>query len=153
VTREKERGRELAGTDGVDQTARQAPHDRLGTMGIHLERPGVGQQGRLAFHCARKADAGWLLREFQRAQEPRSSASIMPDQDHELGSMITASDGSTRRWLSHTSGLCGQSLYYTRSSARPRPAPSIACASTHHEKETARAGYVSRCRTLNLNSL
>jgi putative transposase len=58
-------GRRVAGTDGVDQTARQARHDRVRQWDrVHLERHvrlGAGQQGRLAFHCARKADAEWLL--------------------------------------------------------------------------------------------
>jgi putative transposase len=58
-------GRRVAGTDGVDQTARQARHDRVRQWDrVHLERHvrlGAGQQGRLAFHCARKADAERLL--------------------------------------------------------------------------------------------
>jgi putative transposase len=36
-------------------------------------RLGAGQQRRLVFHCARKADAEWLLREFQPAHTRRAS--------------------------------------------------------------------------------
>jgi hypothetical protein len=44
---------------------RSKPGIIVSDMGpIHLERHvrlGAGQQGRLAFHCAWKADAEWLL--------------------------------------------------------------------------------------------
>ena len=66
-----------ARADGADRTPRQARHDRLGQRNrVHLERRvrlGARQQGRLAFHCARKADAERLLREFQRAHARRAS--------------------------------------------------------------------------------
>ena len=93
---------------------RQARHDRVRQWDrVHLERHvrlGAGQHGRLAFHCARKADAEWLLREFQRAharrasqREPVPRPRSGPDQQRSrTGSTITTSDGRTRRWaISH----------------------------------------------------
>ena len=82
-------GRRVArGTDGVDQTARQARHDRLGQWDrVHLERHvrlGAGQQGRLAFHRARKADAERLLRGISTGACATSSStrSLFLDLDH-----------------------------------------------------------------------
>jgi transposase InsO family protein len=53
-----------------------------------------------------------------------------PDRDHELGRRLQPATAALSAGLSHTAGLCRQSLRNTRSSAQPRRAPPIACCST-----------------------
>jgi hypothetical protein len=108
-----------AGTDGVDQTARQAQHDRLGTMGPSSPRtPGRRTTG----------SSGISLRQESRcrvASARVSTATRACSSPRSCRTKITnwADDYRQRRQHSALSishgGLCRQYLYYTRSSARP----------------------------------
>ena len=115
-----------------DRAARQAGHDRFRQRDrVHLERHarlGAGQQDRLAFHRAGKADAERLLRELQRPharrasqREPVPRPRPCPGKDRELGRRLQPAAAAFGAGLSHAGGLCRQSLRNMRSAAQPRP--------------------------------
>ena len=86
------------------------------------------QDNRIVWHCARKADAEWLLREFQRAharrasqREPVPRPRSCPNQDHELDRRLQPATTAFRAGLPHAGSLCRHSLHNMRSSAQPRP--------------------------------
>ena len=88
-----------------------------------------------------------LLREFQRAhtrrasqREPVPRPRSCPDQDHELGRRLQPATAALSAGLSHTGSLSHQSVLNTRSSAKPRPAPPIACCSTCAQGRKTRRG-------------
>ena len=125
------------------KTARQARHDRLGQWDrVHLERHvrSRTQDNRVVWAISLRRESRCRIgfcESFKRAharrasqREPVPRPRSCPDQDHELGRRLQLCDGrDSGAGLSHTGGLCRQSLRNKRSAAQSRPAPPIACCS------------------------